>query len=375
MHVGFDAKRALQNTTGLGSYGRNVLRILAQRRPGHRYVAFGPAPTVAPLPEGVEHRGPDTALGRLAPSLWRLAGLTAQLRREGIQLFHGLASELPLGVERSGARTVVTVHDLIFERFPQFYASVDRRIYAWKVRSAVARADRIIAISEQTRRDLVELYGVSPDRIRVVYQGCHPAFQVAPCAGSDEAVARRLALPEGYLLSVGTVERRKNLGLVVKALARLPRVPLLVVGRETGYAAEVRQEARRLGVEGRVRYLKGLTVEELAAVYRRATAFVYPSRYEGFGIPIIEALFAGLPVVTTAGGVFPEAGGPGSAYVDPDDVDGLRGTLAALLADQDRRQAMRESGLRHALRFTDAAVAEGLSSIYRELGASLDAPA
>lgn len=366
MHLGFDAKRAFQNTTGLGNYARDVLRILAAHAPGHRYAAYGPRLVGGRLPQGVEARGPAGALWRALPSAWRVAGLAGQLRRDGVELFHGLSNELPLGVERSGVRSVVTIHDLIFERFPELYPPVDRRIYAWKFRSAAARADLVVAISEQTKADLVERYGVAPARIRVVYQGCHPAFQRDPAAGADEAVAARLALPPRYLLSVGTVERRKNLALVVRALPGLPGVPLLVVGRQTPYAEEVKAEARRLGVEGRLRFLQGVSMEELAALYRRCEAFVYPSIFEGFGIPIIEALFAGAPVVTTEGGVFPEAGGPGSAYVRPDDADGMRDTLAAILGDEARRARMRAAGREHARRFADGAIAEALLAVYQE---------
>jgi len=177
MHVGFDAKRAFHNQTGLGNYSRDVLRLLVRHRPGHRYTAYTPPAEGLELGPGITVRGPDRPLGRLAPSLWRVAGLAAQARREGVDLFHGLSNELPLGIERTGLRSVVTIHDLIFERFPELYPPVDRRIYRWKFRSATRRADRIIAISRQTRDDLVDLFGVDPARIRVVYQGCHPAFQ------------------------------------------------------------------------------------------------------------------------------------------------------------------------------------------------------
>ncbi|MCM2332711.1 MAG: glycosyltransferase family 4 protein [Anaeromyxobacteraceae bacterium] len=367
MHLGFDAKRAFQNTTGLGNYARDVLRILAERRPGHRYVAYGPRLVAGKLPAGVEARGPDGAVGRALPSVWRVAGLAGQLRRDGVELFHGLSNELPMGLAGSGVRTVVTIHDLIFERFPELYPAIDRRIYAWKFRRAAERADLVVAISEQTKADLVERYAIPPGRIRVVYQGCHPAFQRPPEPGSDEAVAARLGLPERFLLSVGTIERRKNVGLAVRALPGLPGVPLLLVGRETPYADEVRAEARRLGVEGRLRFLSGLSMAELAALYRRCAAFVYPSIFEGFGIPIIEALFAGAPVVTTEGGVFPEAGGPGSAYVRPDDVDGMRDALAAILGDEGRRARMRDAGRAFAARFTDEAIAAGLSGVYQEV--------
>ena len=367
MHIGFDAKRAFQNTTGLGNFARDVLRILAERRPANRYVAYGPRLVAGQLPAGVEARGPDGAIGRAAPSLWRVAGLAAQLRRDRVEIFHGLSGELPVGIEKSGVRSVVTIHDLIFERYPELYPPLDRRIYAWKFRRAAERADLVIAVSEQTRQDLVERYAIRPERIRVVHQGCHPVFQREPLPGADDAVARRLGLPDRYLLSVGTVERRKNLGLVVKALPGLPGVPLLAVGRQTGYADELRLEARRLGVEDRLRFLAGVSVEELAALYRRCSAFVYPSIFEGFGIPIIEALFSGAPVVTTTGGVFPEAAGPGSAYVAPTDVEGMRQTLAALLGDRGRREAMRAAGLLHARRFTDDVIAEGLFDVYQEV--------
>ena len=366
MHLGFDAKRAFQNTTGLGNYARDVLRILAQRRPGHRYVAYGPRPSAGRLVDGVALRGPDSGLGRLAPSVWRTAGLSRQLVRDGVELFHGLSGELPLGVERTGVRAVVTMHDLIFERFPELYGAVDRRIYGWKARRAVRQARVVIAISQQTAGDLTALYGVEPARIRVVYQGCHPAFQAPPSPGADEAAARRLGLPARYLLQVGTVERRKNLGLSVRALARLPGVELLVVGRETPYAEEIKAEAQRLGVAGQLRFLRGVSTADLAALYRRCLVALYPSRYEGFGIPIVEALSCGAPVVTTRGGVFPEAGGPGSAYVDPDDDQALAALLGELLDDGERRQEMRTAGLVYARNFSDEAVAGALFAVYRE---------
>jgi glycosyltransferase involved in cell wall biosynthesis len=367
MHVGFDAKRAFQNSTGLGNYSRDVLRILAAHHPGHRYVAYAPRlESRLELPPGVEARGPSSAWGRLVPSWWRTRGITGQLRRDGVELFHGLSNELPLGIEGSGVRCVVTIHDLIFERLPELYRAVDRRIYRWKFRSAAERADLVIAISEQTREDLVAFYGIARERVRVVYQGCHPAFQSEPPAAALAAVAARRQLPQRFLLSVGTIERRKNLALTVRALAGLPGVELVVVGRETAYADEVRAEAARLGVAGRIRFLHGLGPFELAALYRLATALVYPSRFEGFGIPIIEALFSGTPVVTTRGGVFPEAAGPGSAYVDPDDADQLREVLASLWVEEGRRATMRAVGLAFVQRFSDAAVAAALLGAYHQ---------
>jgi glycosyltransferase involved in cell wall biosynthesis len=367
MNIGFDAKRVFHNATGLGNYARDVLRIVHARRPEHVYFAYTPRPGKLPFEvagERLHVRGPRGVLGRALPALWRTRGIVGDLRADGIRLFHGLSNELPLGIERSGVASAVTLHDLIFERFPELYPPIDRRIYAAKARSAAARAGVVIAISEQTKKDLVELYGVAEGRIRVVYQTCHEAFRTPVPEERLLAVRARHQLPETFLLAVGTIERRKNLLLVLQALKDLPGVPLVAVGRPTPYAEELHAFARAHRLEGRFRLLSGVTTADLAAMYRLATISVYPSIFEGFGIPIVEALFSGTPVVTTRGGCFAEAGGPGSAYVDPRDAGELREVLAALLADPARRAAMREAGLRHAERFSDDGIAAALFEAY-----------
>jgi glycosyltransferase involved in cell wall biosynthesis len=369
MRIGFDAKRAFHNATGLGNYSRDVLRLLHRAAPQLDLYAYSPSPGRVPFEGPADRfhlRLPTSPFARAFPALWRQRAIVRDLRRDRIDLFHGLAAELPSGIEQSGVRTIVTVHDLIYERFPALYARVDRAIYRQKCRSAVRRADLVIAISERTRRDLVELYGAPEEKIRVVYQGCHRAFDREPAAGVEEAALRRHGLAAPFLLSVGTVEARKNLALTVRALAGLPDVHLAVVGRETPYALEVRAIVAASGLGPRVHFLSGVTTDELAALYRRALALVYPSRYEGFGIPIVEALFSGTPVVTTRASPFDEAGGPGSAYVDPDEPDELRTVLAAIVADPARRQAMREAGLGHAQRFRDEAIAGTLLAAYDE---------
>jgi glycosyltransferase involved in cell wall biosynthesis len=369
MNLGFDAKRVFHNATGLGNYSRDVLRILHAHRPEHVCFAYTPRP--GPLPfeisgERFHVRGPRGSLARALPALWRTRGIVGDLRRDGVRLFHGLSNELPLGIERSGIASAVTVHDLIFERFPELYSPIDRRIYAAKARSAARRAGIVVAISEQTKRDLVELYGVAPGRIRVVYQTCHEAFRTPVPQARLGEVAARYELPRTFLLAVGTIERRKNLLLALRALEALPGVPLVAVGRPTPYAEELYAFARAHGLEGRVRLLSGVSTADLAAMYRLATIALYPSIFEGFGIPIVEALFSGTPVVTTRGGCFAEAGGAGSAYVDPHDPEELREVLAGLLADEGRRAAMREAGLRHVERFSEEAIAAALDAAYSD---------
>jgi glycosyltransferase involved in cell wall biosynthesis len=369
MRVGFDAKRAFHNATGLGNYARDVLRVLCQHAPGNAYLAYNPAPGAVPfaLPGApLEERRP-TGGWRFAPALWRSGGLSAGLRADGVELFHGLSGELPLGLEAAGVPGVVTVHDLIFERFPELYGALDRRIYRWKLRSAAARARLVVAISQQTGRDLHELCGVPWSKIRVVYQGCHPAFrEPVPQERLDE-VARRHGLTPGFVLQVGTIEPRKNLLLTVKALSGLAGATLVAVGRpNAAYAARVAEAVARAGLGARVRLLSGVPTADLPALYRLAAVAVYPSRFEGFGIPIVEALASGTPVVTTRGGVFPEAGGPGSAYVDPDHPEELRAVLASILADEGRRASMRAAGLAWAEQFRDERIAAELLAVYGE---------
>jgi glycosyltransferase involved in cell wall biosynthesis len=199
-----------------------------------------------------------------------------------------------------------------------------------------------------------------------VYQTCHEAFRAPVPEARLREVAARYELPPRFLLAVGTIERRKNLLLALQALTSLPDVLLVAVGRPTAYAEELVAFARAHGLAGRVRLLSGVSTPDLAAMYRLATLALYPSLFEGFGIPIVEALFSGTPVVTTRGGCFEEAGGPGSAYVDPHDPEALRERLARLLEDGAERARMSAEGLRHAARFSDEAIADGLMAAYED---------
>lgn len=367
MRLGFDAKRAFHNATGLGNYSRDVLRILRARQPEHAYVAYSPRPPAADAGGAAAlARGPAGLVGRLAPALWRQAGIVRDLVRDRIDLYHGLSNELPSGIERTGIATVVTIHDLIFERHPELYAAVDRRIYRAKFRSAARRARVVVAASEETRRDLVERYGVDAAKIRIVYQVCHPAFRAPRDPAAEDALRARLGLPATFVLQVGTIERRKNLLLTARAVAALEGVHLVAVGRPTAYAREVEAFARVGGLAGRLRLLRGLTMPEIATLYRLATVATYPSIVEGFGIPVLEAMTSGTPAVTTRGGVFPEVGGDAAVYVDPRDPEELRAALARLLSDPDERARRRAAGVVRAERFRDEVIADDLFRAYAE---------
>ena len=264
--------------------------------------------------------------------------------------------------------TVVTIHDLAFIRYPQFYKPIDRLLYRKKYGASARHADHVITVSDQTRRDVIDIFGVDEDRVTTVYQGCSEAFaRVTP---EDEQLARQaLNLPERYILFVGSIEERKNLALIVEALAQLQDkdIHLVAIGRKTPYVQTVVDRARRLGVLSRVHLLHGVGSLLLPGVYAGAKVFVYPSRFEGFGIPLIEALNAGIPVIGATGSCLEEAGGPSSLYTDPNDATMLSALIDRVLIDISLRRKMIEEGRTYVERFSPKRLAKDLSSVYENV--------
>ena len=301
-------------------------------------------------------------------ALWRSHGIVKDLQRDHIDIYHGLSGELPVGIRSSGIRSVVTIHDLIFMRHPEYYYWWDVKIYAAKFHRTVKEADRIIAISECTKRDIVQLGGVSPDIIDVVYQSCSTFFHLPADEGKKQEVNARYLLPPRYIVSVGTIEERKNILLAVKALQRLPDdLALVIVGRDTPYAEKVRRyvEENRLG--HRVLFLHQVPNADLPAIYQMAEACVYPSRYEGFGIPVIEAIQSGLPVVACTGSCLEEAGGPDNLYVHPDDDEAMANALRQVVKGADGREGRIARSQQYVRRFEGTDVASQVLNVYQHL--------
>lgn len=372
MRIGFDAKRAAQNATGLGNYSRFVIGSLLDLAPGNDYLLYVPSPSknrfIGALPPAARMVSPR-GVWRACPSLWRVMGMSADLRRDGIDLFHGLSNELPSGITGvRGMRSIVTIHDLIFLRYPSYYKAIDRRIYDRKFRRACIDSDRIIAVSECTKRDIMSYYGIDGAKIDVVYQGCDPAFALDVPADVKAAVARRYGLPQQYILYVGSIEERKNLMLLVEAAAMArTRCPVVAVGRRTPYADQVVSWAERHGMAGRLMMLHGVPSPDLPAIYRMASLFVYPSRFEGFGIPLLEALNAGVPVIGATGSCLEEAGGESSLYVSPDDPAALAEAIDRVLGDEALRGMMIARGHDHAARFTRERLLGDLLKTYEKV--------
>lgn len=372
MHLGFDAKRLFNNFTGLGNYSRTLLRNLAERAPEHSYYLFSPR---AGRREETNFFFNNPSYEVITPPrsrrpFWRTWGMRKDLRHHRIDLYHGLSHELPLGINRLKIPSVVTIHDLIFRHYPKQYRTIDHLIYNFKFKKACQTADAVIAISESTKRDIEQFYGIDPQKIHVIYQSCDERFLMRRPTSVRKQVAERYNLPDTYSLYVGSLIPRKNLLGIIEALAQLPpdlQHPLVVVGGGgTTYRRKVEERAQELSVHHFLHFTQ-VSFADLPVIYQLAKAFLYPSFYEGFGIPVIEALNSEVPVITSNKSSLPEAAGGNSFLVNPDSPSQIAATWQQCLEDTRLVSKMRKAGLLHAEQFKAEQVVPKVLDLYDQL--------
>ncbi|MCT2409170.1 glycosyltransferase family 4 protein [Chryseobacterium antibioticum] len=364
MKIAFDAKRFFHNTSGLGNYSRDLVRILSQYYPENEYLLLNKNSSERgkEILERPDVRFVETSKGNLSRQL--KMGKDAQ--KEGADIFHGLSGELPLKWGKEPIKKIVTIHDLIFMRYPQYYSFFDRKIHLWKFKKAAASADKIIAISEQTKRDIITYLKVPETKIEVIYQGCHKAFKEQQSDEYIQTVKDKFNLPERYILNVGTIEERKNLLSIVKGING-SEIPLVVVGRKTNYYKKVEAFIRKNKMDKQVIFLEGVSMDELAVIYKLADIFVYPSFFEGFGIPIIEALFSRTATITSNTSCLPEAGGEDSVYINPGNDQDIGAKIKFLWENESERKRRAEKSFRFVQRFNDEPIAAQLMDLYKKI--------
>jgi glycosyltransferase involved in cell wall biosynthesis len=369
MRIGFDAKRAFTNKTGLGNYSRSTIHGLCQMFPGNEFALYTPSTGSSGLftpPSNAVVCKPSTIWSKQLKGYWRTFGLSKRLVRDGTHIYHGLSNEIPVGIEKTGVKSVVTIHDLIFMRYPELYPPVDRRIYFQKVSQAVKVADRIIAISNQTRDDILQLLDVEEQKIRIVYQGCNPWFYTIATDDKLQNTAKKYNLPKKFLLYVGTIEERKSLLTIIRAIHENGiDIPLVAVGRKTAYFEQVKRYIEEKKV-GNIHFHHHIDNADLPAVYQQAEMFIYPSRYEGFGIPVLEALNSRIPVITSKGGCLEETAGKGGLFIEPGNVEELAAAIQEISGNQDLRKNMIRQGMEHALQFREEKTIPKLYEIYQQ---------
>lgn len=369
MKIGFDGKRAANNLTGLGNYSRSLIEHLAYQFPEHEYLVYSPKVKQSKQIDAFFKKDNiELKLPKNGPFLWRTLNILKDLNQDGCQIFHGLSHEIPMAIQHTRIKSIVTIHDLIFLRFPQYYKFIDRKLYEWKSKSACKNANKIIAISEKTKNDIIDLYGIDPEKIQVIYQSCDDSFKTPFPKETLSRIKATYKLPEKYILNVGTIEERKNLKLAVQALKNVDEeCKLVVIGKQTGYFKTVEKEIEKLDLKDRIIFLKNIPFADLPGIYQMAGIFVYPSFYEGFGIPIIEALYSGIPVVAATGSCLEEAGGPNSLYVSPNDADGLAKSINQILENPELQKEMKEKGFEFVQKFNSSVVTKQLMDCYLSL--------
>lgn len=372
MRIGYDGKRAIHNLTGLGNYSRLILETMGQRFPDRSLLVYTPSLRESPrlsllysLPN-IELVLPNPS-GCYKGALWRSFGLTNQLRADKLDIYHGLSNELPMNIRQAGIPTVVTIHDLIYKRLPYCYTPIDRGLYDIKYRAACRNATRIIAVSERTKKDIVEIYGINPDKIDVVYQGCDESFKTPLSSVYLEEVRKKYELPAHYILQVGSIERRKNLEITIRALSAIPEsISLVAVGRGKEYLQKMKELAKELGVAQRVFFRSNIPFADLPAINQRAEVIVYPSHYEGFGIPVLEGLESRRPVIAAKGSCLEEAGGNAAWYIDPNNPRDLVNTLLPLInGDLDPTPNILR-GKEYARKFNNPDMVLNIDEVYRK---------
>ncbi len=371
MRIGFDAKRLFHNFTGLGNYSRTLVSNLARLYPDNEYLLFTPSTrNTHRTAEFLSHPRMQIITPQRPNPLWRVWTMKNDAEKAKLDVFHGLSHEIPYRFQKKKIPSVVTIHDLIFKVFPQQYSWTDRNIYNLKFEYACKNSSKIIAISENTKKDIVQFYKISEQKIAMIPQTCDRSFYQLVSRKQKNIVRDKYNLPSQYLLNVGSIIERKRLLSIVQALASFSkenRPPLVVIGKGREYKRCVLEFIKQHGLENDVIFIPHLAFADFPAVYQNALAMVYPSISEGFGLPIIEALFSHIPVVTSNRSCLPEAAGPSSLLIDPDNIEEVAHALSRVTNDSQLRERMITDGVQYVQRFHENRVTAQTINLYSSL--------
>jgi glycosyltransferase involved in cell wall biosynthesis len=364
MKIAFDAKRAFTNRSGLGIYSRNLISSAMEFHPEHEYTLFSSKET------SLFDRKSSAVITRNSRLSWyfRSFGITSLLNSKSIDVYHGLSNELPLNIASFGGKKIVTIHDVLFRKFPSYYPPIDRYFYDMKTRRACKDADVVICISDYTKRDLLQHYKVDENKIRVMYQPVSSRFFSPAVDHKRETdLKKRFDLDKEYLLYVGTIEERKDLLSIIKALKRIAEkdVMLYVVGRKKQpYFAKVHAYLTRENLSERVKFLENVEDDELPAIYRSAAMLIYPSHSEGWGLPVAEGICSGIPVITTRNTSMEEIGGDACVYFNAGNYHELAEQIDLVLKDASLKKELISRSKDRALLLDPRSCSDRMNELY-----------
>ena len=377
MRLGFDGKRATQNFRGLGNYSRGLIEGLLEYSSEELFL-YSPLVKDAKALQWLEKnksdrlilREPQSIIEQKIPSLWRSFSIVNDLKKDKLDLYHGLSHEIPIGLDGAKFKSVVTIHDLIFLRYPEFFPYIDRMTYKKKFGYAGKNADMVIAICEQTKSDLINFLGVDEKKILVHYQSCDPVFYNLLEFSEHKKLMTMYGFDKPFILNVGAFEERKNQLALIEAFAKIANQVeqnLILIGNGKKYLESCKKKVLGLKLSNRVFFLANIPFNELPIFYQAADLFCFPSHFEGFGLPIVEALFSKTPVITSFGSCFPESAGPDSVYVDPLSPDDISKKMLNVLNDVTLQERMISKGHNFVQKFHRKNVNEKLLECYAQL--------
>jgi glycosyltransferase involved in cell wall biosynthesis len=374
MRIGFDLRPFLKEETGVGVYLRNLLFELAALDKDNEYCLF----SASWRDRFAESRLPPFARRRFRDVRWPVRAVNAlwqDLGRPALDRFFGGRLDLthsatPLLLPTRG-RTIVTVCDLFFLEDPERADREARRKFLRKIGGALGRADGVLTISDFSRRGILERFGLPAEKIKRTYLGLDPIFRSQADPNRIASLRKELDVPAEFLLFVGALEPRKNIPGLIDALGILRRrgraVPLVLVGRPGGDSARVAARIRDAGLEAWIRPAGYRPDRDVRALYAAATALVFPSFAEGFGLPLLQAMACGLPAAVSGCSALPEIGRDAAVYFDPAVAEEMAAVLDALLRDEAGRRAMGERGRLRAADFDWGRTAAETLEFYRQV--------
>ncbi len=372
MIIGFDGKMAVSDNKELGNFSRLIIDVLSQYYPKNHYMVYAP--------QARENRDLTPLLARtsvhlktprhaLSTTLWRnRGGILNDAEHHHTRLFHGIAGVLPSKMSSYTIPSVVSIFDLTYLHYPKNFNFFDRMRYHAKTRRSCQVAKRVIAVSEYAKRDIVDNYGVSADKVCVAYPGVDERYLREINDKELNDVKRKYGLPEKFIVSAGRIVRHRNALQALQALEQLgdKAIKLVLLGKSTDYYDEVKNYAAQHKMSNQITHISRASAADLPAIYHLALACVMPSRYESFAMPIIEAQCCGTPVVAATGSCMEEVGGDGALYVSPDDVNALADGLGRVISDNALRNQLIERGKVNAQRFTRQAMADAIIACYEQ---------
>lgn len=374
--IGFDARYANTGNSTLSSYARLIIEAVADACPRHSYFRLyitdrdrNAEYEALTRRHNVESMAPDGGLWRKLAWLWRQRAIGRDMERGDVELYHSLTDSLPYGLARRNIRTVVTIHGVDYLNPRIAYNPLRKLFRRWFMASALHRADRVVALSNALKQRVINIFGIDPDKVDVIYRSCHPRFAEEIAAEQQRRVKESYALPERFVLAAGAQTPLKNTVTIVEALPLLPEdVHLVIAGDRTPYTDHLRRRAKTLGVAERMHVVEGITSDDIAAFYSLAEMYILLSESESFATTIVEALTVGRPVIAAKDTAAREAGGDAAIYVDPNDAEALASTIDMLLEDGDLCAAMVAKGREQIRRFRPEVIAYNTLNCYRRIG-------